>query len=281
MTMDATTSATHGAADARRAAEAVRERLGVRAPVIGIVLGSGLGTLADRLTEARRVPYAEVPGFHAPKVDGHRGELLAGQLGGREVICLAGRFHMYEGYSARVAAFPIRVLHALGVPRLFVSNAAGGVRRSFGAGELMRIVDHLNLTGQNPLTGPVEPGDQRFNDMSEAYSADLGARLDASAQALGIPLARGVYAGLLGPNFETPAEVRMLERLGADAVGMSTVAEVIVARNLGMSVAGISLITNPGAGISATPLNHAEVMAEGERAAGAFGDLVAHFVSGL
>lgn len=272
---------THGAADARQAADAVRDRLAVRDPVIGIVLGSGLGTLADRLTNARRVPYAEVPGFHAPKVDGHRGELIAGQLGGREVVCLAGRFHMYEGHSARVAAFPIRVLHALGVPRLFVSNAAGGVRRSFRAGELMRIVDHLNLTGQNPLTGPVEPGDQRFNDMSEAYSLALGERLDASAQALGVPLARGVYAGLLGPNFETPAEVRMLERLGADAVGMSTVAEVIVARNLGMEVAGISLITNPGAGISSTPLNHEEVMAEGERAAGAFGDLVAHFVSGL
>ncbi|MBM3899468.1 MAG: purine-nucleoside phosphorylase [Gemmatimonadetes bacterium] len=272
---------THGAADAQRAAEAVCDRLGVRAPVIGIVLGSGLGTLADRLTEATRVPYAEIPGFHAPKVDGHRGELIAGQLGGREVLCLAGRFHMYEGHPARVSAFPIRVLHALGARRLFVSNAAGGVRRSFRAGELMRIVDHLNLTGQNPLTGPVEPGDQRFNDMTEAYSVALGERLDASAQALGVPLASGVYAGLLGPNFETPAEVRMLERLGADAVGMSTVAEVIVARNLGMEVAGISLITNPGAGISSTPLNHEEVMAEGERAAGAFGDLVAHFVSGL
>ncbi|MFM9013234.1 MAG: purine-nucleoside phosphorylase [Gemmatimonadota bacterium] len=272
---------THGAADAQRAAEAVRDRLGVRAPVIGIVLGSGLGTLADRLAEAKRVPYAEIPGFHAPKVDGHRGELIAGQLGGREVLCLAGRFHMYEGYPARVSAFPIRVLHALGARRLFVSNAAGGVRRSFRAGELMRIVDHLNLTGQNPLTGPVEPGDQRFNDMTEAYSVALGERLDVSAQALGVPLASGIYAGLLGPNFETPAEVRMLERRGADAVGMSTVAEVIVARNLGMEVAGISLITNPGAGISSTPLNHEEVMAEGERAAGAFGDLVAHFVSGL
>ena len=272
---------THGAVDARRAADAVRDRLGVRFPVIGIVLGSGLGPLADRLTDARRVPYAEVPGFHAPKVDGHRGELIVGQLGGREVICLAGRFHMYEGYPARVSAFPIRVLHALGVRRLFVSNAAGGVRRSFRAGELMRIVDHLNLTGQNPLTGPVEPGDQRFNDMTEAYSVDLGERLDAAAQVLGVALAQGVYAGLLGPNFETPAEVRMLERLGADAVGMSTVAEVIVARNLGMAVAGISLITNPGAGISPTPLNHAEVMAEGEKAAGAFGDLVAQFVSGL
>jgi len=272
---------THGAVDARRAADAVRDRLGVRSPVIGIVLGSGLGTLADRLTDARRVPYAEVPGFHAPKVDGHRGELIVGQLGGREVLCLAGRFHMYEGYPARVSAFPIRVLHALGARRLFVSNAAGGVRRSFRAGELMRIVDHLNLTGQNPLTGPVEPGDQRFNDMTEAYSVDLGERLDAAAQVLGVALAQGVYAGLLGPNFETPAEVRMLERLGADAVGMSTVAEVIVARNLGMAVAGISLITNPGAGISPTPLNHAEVMAEGAKAAGAFGDLVAHFVSGL
>ena len=138
---------THGTADARRAADAVRDRLGVTAPVTGIILGSGLGTLAERVEGARRVPYAEIPGFHAPKVEGHRGEMIGGRLGGREVILLAGRFHMYEGYTARVAAFPVRVLQALGVPRLFVSNAAGGVRRSFTAGELMLIVDHLNLTG--------------------------------------------------------------------------------------------------------------------------------------
>jgi purine-nucleoside phosphorylase len=188
---------------------------------------------------------------------------------------------MYEGYTARVAAFPVRVLHALGVPRLFVSNAAGGVRRSFAAGELMLIVDHLNLTGQNPLLGPVEPGETRFPDMSAAYDPRLRELLVASAQALGIPLARGVYAGLLGPNFETPSEVRMLERMGADAVGMSTVAEVIVAAACGMEVAGISLITNPGAGISATPLNHVEVMAEGARAADAFGRLVERYVSQL
>ena len=272
---------THGTAEARRAADAVRERLGVRAPVTGIILGSGLGTLADRVTDATRVPYAEIPGFHAPKVEGHRGEMIRGMLGGREVILLAGRFHMYEGHGARVAAFPVRVLHALGVPRLFVSNAAGGVRRSFRAGELMLIVDHLNLTGQNPLVGPVEPGETRFPDMSAAYAPRLRSLLEATAAELGVPLARGVYAGLLGPNFETPSEVRMLERMGADAVGMSTVAEVIVAAALGMEVAGISLITNPGAGISATPLNHAEVMEEGARAADAFGRLVERYVGRL
>ena len=272
---------THGTADARRAADAVRDRLGVTAPVTGIILGSGLGTLAERVEGARRVPYAEIPGFHAPKVEGHRGEMIGGRLGGREVILLAGRFHMYEGYSARVAAFPVRVLHALGVPRLFVSNAAGGVRRSFTAGELMLIVDHLNLTGQNPLVGAVEPGETRFPDMSAAYHPRLRELLIASAQALGIPLARGVYAGLLGPNFETPSEVRMLERMGADAVGMSTVAEVIVAAACGMEVAGISLITNPGAGISTTPLNHVEVMEGGARAADAFGRLVERYVSQL
>jgi purine-nucleoside phosphorylase len=272
---------THGRADAQRAADAVRERLGVRAPVAAIVLGSGLGALADRVTNAKRVPYAEIPGFHAPKVEGHRGELICGTLGGREVLLMAGRFHMYEGHSAREAAFPIRVMQALGARTLFVSNAAGGIRRTFRPGDLMLIADHINLMFQNPLIGLAEPGETRFPDMSAPWSARLGALLEAAARTEGIALQRGVYVGLLGPTYETPAEVRMLEKMGADAVGMSTVPEVIVARMLGMECAGISLITNPAAGISVAPLDHAEVVEVGAQASAAFCGLVERFVARL
>lgn len=272
---------THGAAAARRAADAIRDRLGVKAPVAAIVLGSGLGALADRLSHARRVPYGEIPGFHAPGVEGHRGELLCGALGGREVLLLAGRFHMYEGHSAQVAAFPVRVVHALGAKVLFVSNAAGGIRRDFTPGTLMMITDHLNLQCRNPLEGLVEPGDLRFPDMSAPYAPRLQALLDAAAADGGLTLGRGVYAGLLGPTYETPAEVRMLATLGADAVGMSTVPETIVARAMGMEVAGVSCITNPAAGISEAPLNHAEVMEEGRKAADAFCGLVERWVARL
>ncbi len=273
--------ATHGAADARRAAEAVRERLGVRAPAAAIVLGSGLGALAERLADARRVAYAGIPGFHAPQVEGHRGELLCGTLGGREVLLLAGRFHMYEGHDARVAAFPVRVVHALGARVLFVSNAAGGIRRTFAPGDLMIIADHLNLMFRNPLIGAAEAGEARFPDMSAPYAPRLQALLDTAARAGGLALQRGVYCGLLGPTYETPAEVRMLDRLGADAVGMSTVPEVIVARALGMEVAGISLITNPAAGTTAATLDHAEVVAVGRQASVAFCGLVERFVASL
>ncbi len=272
---------THGAGEARRAADAVRERLGVRAPVAAIVLGSGLGALADRVRDARRVPYGEIPGFHAPKVEGHRGELIAGTLGGRDVLLLAGRFHMYEGHSARIAAFPVRVVHALGARTLFVSTAAGGIRRTFNPGDLMVIADHINLMFRTPLEGPVEPGETRFPDMSATYTPRLQTLLDAAAQAEGLTLQRGVYIGLLGPSYETPAEVRMLDRLGADAVGMSTVPEVIVARALGMEVAGISLITNPAAGIASAPLDHAEVVEVGAKASEAFCGLVERFIERL
>ena len=272
---------THGAADARKAADAVREPLGVRAPVAAIVLGSGLGALADRLGNATRVPYGEIPGFHAPGVEGHRGELMRGTLGGREVLLLAGRFHIYEGHSARAAAFPVRVVHALGARTLFVSNAAGGVRRTFRPGDLMLIADHLNLMFRNPLIGPLEQGDTRFPDMSAPWSLRLAAILGEAARSLGIPLQRGVYAGLLGPSYETPAEVRMLERMGADAVGMSTVPEVIVAAALGMEAAGISCITNHAAGIMAAPLDHKDVVEVGARAADAFCALVERFVERL
>jgi purine-nucleoside phosphorylase len=271
----------HGTAAAQRAADAIRDRLKVTNPAAAIVLGSGLGTLADRLTEVRRVPYAEIPGFHAPAVEGHRGELLCGNLGGREVLALAGRFHMYEGHSAQVAAFPVRVVHALGARVLFVSNAAGGINRSFKPGTLMVIDDHLNLQFRNPLEGLLEPGDVRFPDMSAPYAPRLQGLLHEAAAERGFTLGRGVYAGLLGPTYETLAEVRMLATLGADAVGMSTVPETIVAVAMGMEVAGVSLITNAAAGISETPLNHVEVMEEGRKAGDAFCGLVEGWVARL
>jgi purine-nucleoside phosphorylase len=270
-----------GAEAARAAAAAVRAKLDAPSPVAAIVLGSGLGALADRVTDAKRVPYAAIPGFHAPAVEGHKGELIGGKLGGRPVLLLAGRFHMYEGHDARTAAFPVRVVHALGARTLFLSNAAGGVRRTFRPGDLMIIADHLNLMFRNPLIGANEPGEPRFPDMSAPWSPRLSALLEAAGAEQGLALQRGVYAGLLGPTYETPAEVRMLERLGADAVGMSTVPEVIVGRALGMEVAGVSCITNHAAGISAAPLDHKEVMEVGARASSAFCGLVERFVSKL
>jgi purine-nucleoside phosphorylase len=261
----------YGSSAARAAADAVQLRLGVKAPVAAIVLGSGLSALADRIEDAVRIPYAEIPGFHAPRVDGHKGELIRGFLGGREILALSGRFHMYEGYDAKAAGFPVRVVHALGAKVLFVSNAAGGVRRTFNAGDLMIIEDHISL----------ESGDTRFPDMSAPYSPRLIALLKASATATGVPLTSGVYAGLLGPTYETPSEVRMLERVGADATGMSTIPETVVAAAIGMEVAGISLITNQAAGISTVPLNHADVVEVGHAAAKRFADLVTEFVRRL
>jgi purine-nucleoside phosphorylase len=275
------TQNSHGADAARAAAESVRAALGVKQPVAAIVLGSGLGGLADQVTLAKRVPYAEIPGFHAPAVQGHKGELICGTLGGREVLLLAGRFHMYEGHSAQVAAFPIRVVHALGARVLFVSNAAGGINRKFPPGTLMMIRDHLNLQFRNPLEGPAEPGDVRFPDMSAAYAPRLQKLLEAAAAEGDLKMPSGVYAGLLGPTYETPAEVRMLATLGADAVGMSTVPETIVARAMGMEVAGVSCITNPAAGTSDAPLSHDEVMEEGRKAGAAFCGLVERWVAKL
>jgi purine-nucleoside phosphorylase len=241
-------------------ARALREQLGTFNASIALVLGSGLGALADEIEHPVRIPFEEIPGFRVARVEGHRGALVAGMLAGVPVFALAGRVHMYEGWSAAEAAFPIRVVHALGARTLFVSNAAGAMNPLFPPGALMAIDDHINLMWTNPLIGPVVDQDVRFPDMSEPYDRALRAMLHDAAREAGIPLVDGVYVGELGPTYETPAEVRMLQRLGADAAGMSTVPEVIVARTLGMRVAGVSFITNAASGSTGQPLSHAEVL---------------------
>ncbi|MGH7560344.1 MAG: purine-nucleoside phosphorylase [Gemmatimonadales bacterium] len=262
-----------------RAAEAVRSRLDGRAPSVAIVLGSGLGGLAGRIGGAVRVSYDRIPGFPLPTVEGHHGELVVGELGGRTVLAQSGRFHLYEGHEPALAALPVRVFAALGVRTLVVTNAAGGVRTSFAAGTIMLISDQLNLTGRSSLVGPVLPGEQRFPDMSAAYDPGLRALARRTAAELGIAIEEGVYAGLLGPSYETPAEVRMLGTLGADAVGMSTVLEVIAARSLGLRCLGFSLVTNPGAGLSPTPLSHQEVMETAGRAGTTLARLIERVLS--
>lgn len=263
------------------AVDAVRSRCDVQQPVAAIVLGSGLGGLSRRIEQATRVPYEAIPGFAKSGVAGHEGALVHGTLAGREVIALSGRFHMYEGHDAAQSALPVRVVHALGVGALLLSNAAGGVRRTFRPGQLMVVRDHVNLMFANPLIGRVEPGDVRFPDMSEPYDPGLRALLHKVAREQGTPLEEGVYGGLSGPTYETPTEVRMLERFGIDAVGMSTVPEVIVARAIGLRVAAISCITNPAAGLSHEKVDHADVIAVTARAADAFEKLIVGVVAAL
>ena len=264
-----------------RATEAVRARLGGRMPQVAIVLGSGLGGLADQVEHAVRISYADIPGFHVPTVQGHKGELVTGTLGGVEVIMQSGRFHMYEGHPAQVSVLPVRVFASLGVTTLVVTNAAGGIRRTFAPGTLMLINDHLNLTGRNPLEGAVLAGEARFPDMSVAYDAELRELARRVASTQGTRLEEGVYCALLGPTYETPAEVRMLERLGADAVGMSTAPETIIARARGMRVLGFSLITNAAAGTTSALLDHADVMEVAAQAGGKLAALVKGIVSEL
>lgn len=261
-----------------RAADAVRRRLDGRAPHLGLVLGSGLGALADAVAGGTTFTFGEL-GFPSPAVAGHAGRLVAGRLEGVDVLALAGRVHLYEGHSPALAALPVRVMHALGTDVLFVSNAAGGIRRMFRAGDLMIIADHINLMWRNPLVGPVHSGELRFPDMSAPYDPALRQVLRDAAAAAAVPVVEGVYAGLIGPTYETPAEVRMLERFGADAVGMSTVPEVIAARALGMCVAGVSCITNLAAGLSAAPLSHAEVLETTERVKMSFEKVVRGFAA--
>ena len=262
-------------------ANKVREALGVEKPVVGLILGSGLGGLVNRIEGQRFVPYADLPGFAVPTIPGHLGRLMCGTIAGRQVLALAGRFHVYEGYSAAESAFPVRVLHALGASTLFLSNAAGGVRRLFRPGDLMIIRDHVNLTWRNPLIGPVVPGDERFPDMSDPWDPELRKLLAECAKAAGVPVSEGVYVALSGPSYETPAEVRMLEVFGADAVGMSTVHEVIVARAIGMRVAGMSCITNLAAGLSDGTVSHEDVLEVTKAAGEKFEQIAIEFVKRL
>lgn len=263
-----------GSAAARATADALRPSLGGRTPDAAIILGSGLGGLANEIDVVARVPYAKVSGFPGATVAGHTGALIAGTLEGKFLVAMAGRFHVYEGHDARLAGFPVRVLHALGARTLIVSNAAGGVNRLWAPGDLMLIRDHLNLMFRNPLFGSVEEGDLRFPDMSTPYDPALAELARCVAKEQGIALREGVYAASLGPAYETRAEVRMLSFLGADATGMSTVPEVLVARARGMRVLGLSCITNMACGLSNNPITHAEVLETTERVAGKFRGLV-------
>jgi purine-nucleoside phosphorylase len=274
-------TALFGAAAARDAANSIRERIGDIPVDVAIVLGSGLSGLADEIDAVAKIPYRDVPGFPAATVLGHPGALIVGKLEGKNVVALAGRFHVYEGHDVRLAAFPARVVHALGASTLIVSNAAGGVNRLWQPGDLMLIRDHINLTFRNPLTGPVEESDLRFPDMSEPYDRDLAELARDVAAEQGVTLREGVYVGLLGPTYETPAEVRMLAHLGADAVGMSTVPEVVVARALGMRVLGLSCITNLASGLTNNPITHAEVLEATAHAAEKFKRLVRGIVARL
>lgn len=271
----------YGREAASIAAEVIRTRAGSEAPAIGIVLGSGLGGLAGDIEEAVVIPFADIPGFPTATVIGHAGSVVIGKLAEKRVVALAGRFHMYEGHPPQLAAFPVRVMHALGARIYFASNAAGGIRKDLSAGDLMIIEDHLNLTGVNPLTGPVEINDERFPDMTAPYDEELRDLLKASAKKIALPVREGVYAWLPGPSFETKAEVRMLATLGADAVGMSTVPEVIVARAMGMRVAGMSCIANAASGIGVTPVLHTDVLDVTAKAAVGFQALVREFISAL
>jgi purine-nucleoside phosphorylase len=264
---------------ALKAARAIGKRAGARRPAVAVILGSGLGGLASAIENAVRIPFSDIPGFPEATVVGHDGAAIVGHIGGRDIVALSGRFHMYEGHTAALAAFPVRVFHAMGVRELFVSNAAGGISSRLAVGDLMMISDHLNLMGANPLVGPLQEGDTRFPDMTDAYDPGLRKVLRTTAEALDIPLREGVYAGLLGPSYETPSEVKMLRLLGADAVGMSTVPEVIMARALGIRVAGISCITNAAAGVTGSALSHAEVLETTRRVSGAFEALVREYLA--
>lgn len=256
------------------AAQYIRSRITVN-PTIGLVLGSGLGDYADTLEDAVRIPYGEIPDFPVPTVSGHSGALVFGRKCGQDVVVLQGRIHYYEGLSQQEITLPIRVLAALGVKTVVLTNACGGVNMSFAPGDLMLISDHINFSGSNPLMGPnLDAFGPRFPDMSDLYTESLRSAIKEKAQAEGISLREGVYAMYSGPNYETPAEIRMFRTMGADTVGMSTVPEALVAGHCGMRVVGVSCITNMAAGILPVKLNHAEVTETANRVRQVFRKLV-------
>ena len=250
---------------ADNAAQLILQRTPIR-PTIGLVLGSGLGAFADSLTETTRVPYSDIPSFPQSTAIGHAGRMVIGKAGDVAVAAMQGRVHQYEGYSAQQVAFPIRVFARMGIKSVILTNAAGGINLSYSQGALVLLRDHINLQGANPLVGPNEERfGLRFPDMTHTYSRAYRRFAREEAAKLNITLHEGVYAALLGPSYETPAEIEYLRRIGADLVGMSTVAEVIAARHMGLNVLAISCVTNMAAGILDQPLSHAEVMETGER----------------
>ena len=258
------------------AVASIKGRLaGAAVPDVAVVLGSGLGTFASRLRDAVTIPYGELPNWPASKVIGHDGRLVIGDLAGKKVAALAGRAHFYEGHDLRTVSFAARVVGRLGVKVLILTNAAGGINVALTPGTLMVMDDHINLLGSNPLVGPNEDAfGVRFPDMTEVYSKRLRALADEVAREQGVPIGHGVYAALHGPSYETPAEIRFLRAIGADAVGMSTVPEAIVARHMGVEVLGISCISNAAAGVLPQPLNHDEVMDVARQVQGAFAALL-------
>lgn len=263
----------------RESVGAIHLRAGASAPAIGVILGSGLGSFVDSFEGAISIPYEDIPHFPRSSVPGHPGRLVIGKVGGVPSVAMQGRIHYYEGYSPSQVAYPTRVLCALGVRTVIVTNAAGGINASFAAGDLMAIVDHINLAGWNPLVGPNDDRlGPRFPDMTAAYDSALTALLVGAGASCNAVLKRGVYAMLTGPSYETPAEIHALRVLGADAVGMSTVPEVIAARHMNAKVVGISCITNLAAGVGRKPLTHEEVEATANRVRGVFSAILTRFI---
>lgn len=266
---------------AEHATRVIRSRISVE-PRIALVLGSGLGSFADDFEEAVAIPYEEIPGFVRSTAQGHAGRLVIGKIDTVPVLAMQGRVHYYEGYSLEEVTFPVRTFGLLGVKTLVLTNAAGGINVQLTQGALMVLSDHVNLMGVNPLRGPNdERFGPRFPDMSAVYSPELQELVIDEARAIGVEVRRGIYGGLSGPSYETPAEIHLLRALGADAVGMSTVPEAIVARHMGLEVLGISCITNMAAGISDEPINHEEVMATGDRVRETFAELLRRVIGSI
>ncbi len=266
---------------AEHATRVIRARISVE-PRTAIVLGSGLGGFADDFNEAVGIPYEEIPGFVRSTAEGHAGRLVVGKVDNVPVVAMQGRVHYYEGYSFEEVTFPIRTFKLLGIKTLILTNAAGGINVQLTQGALMVISDHLNLMGDNPLRGPNdERFGPRFPDMTAVYSPELQELVVEEAKAAGVEVRRGIYGGLSGPSYETPAEIHLLRNLGADAVGMSTVPEAIVARHMGLEVLGISCITNLAAGIGDEPINHEEVMATGDRVRETFAELLRKVIGAI
>src|SRR5712691_12476033 len=281
ITMSAEPSSSSLYERAEKAARMIRTRANPDVSV-AIVLGSGLGGFDEALTESIAISYRDIPGFARATVEGHAGQLVIGKAGEVTVAAMQGRFHFYEGYDLEEVTFPIRVLKLLGVRTLVLTNAAGALNVEFVPGSLMVISDHLNLLGANPLTGPNDDRfGPRFPDLTSVYAPELQNIVIEEARAMGLEMRRGIYAALSGPSYETPAEIHMVRTLGADAVGMSTVPEAIVARHMGMQVIGISCITNLAAGVSNRPIDHGQVMAVGERVRGQFTELLKRVVKKL